>query len=119
MEKLLEKLNLSFNNQVGDLEFVNSRMTLTQIALKIGVSQSDLKKSYLRGLRLLRLLVQAHSLFERYEKIDFVNKDTEKAYADCSRRLSYIPYIGIDEFSVLYYKDKKLLEALMKIFDKK
>ena len=114
MENLLKLLEIEYNNKVGDFEFINSKMSLTEIAVKLKRDPKKIKCEYVKGLKFLRDLITAYHLIVEFEDKDLVTPEAEEFFNKNVNKIKKIPYIGIDEFSVLFHKNKKLLENILK-----
>lgn len=91
---------------------------LPEIARLTHLSTSSLKKDYVKGLNLLTNLVNSYYIIVDYDYKDIdkyiQDNNIEELWENQSCYYSYIPYIGIEEFAVLYKADPSLLEKLKK-----
>jgi len=111
---LINKLNLTYSKcNDNKLCYMDSKYSLVDIAQETDMYLDEVKYRYSKGVALLTALVKAYKLIVANEKTDYVDDEIEQLWLLEQDDLAYIPYIGIDEFAVLYKKDKNLLKTLI------
>lgn len=121
-EKVFNKNLLSLKYVPSDtdnrVQVLSKNYDLPEIARLTHLSTSSLKKDYAKGLNLLTNLVNSYYIIVDYDYKDIdkyiQDNNIEELWENQSCYYSYIPYIGIEEFAVLYKTDPSLLEKLKK-----
>lgn len=102
----------------GKLLVLKKVPDIVDIARYSKLKLSYLKKSYKRGILLMQNLIEAYYTFEKYSNEDLESyiseNNLESLWEEDCKKLSYIPYIGIEEYAILHKYSPKILKNLTK-----
>ena len=98
------------------LKILKDKYDLAEISYMTKVSLTKLKTNYRQGLFILLNAIKAFNTITKHQNEDlrsiYCKYDIEAEWKKSSKFLQYIPYIGIEEFAILYNYEPEVLNNL-------